>query len=149
MKPRLARFGVAMDASLLGELDHLVKASGTTRSKVLSDLVRKELFRARLEAGVEAVASLTLVYDHHVRDLTERLTQMQHDLGDRVRAAMHVHLDNDRCLEVIVMRGTADQLHDTGEKLLGTRGVTHGGMEIVATAPAAPSGHNRHRRKSK
>lgn len=74
MKPRLARFGVAMETSLLAELDRLVHDAGATRSKVLSDLVRKELFRVRFDAGVEAVPSITLVYDHHVRDLTERLT---------------------------------------------------------------------------
>jgi len=99
------RFGVAMEASLLEEFDRVVESRGGTRSKALRDLARAAVIRSQVRRGADAVAALTLVYDHHVRDLTERLTELQHELGDRVRSTVHVHLDHDHCLEVIVMRG--------------------------------------------
>jgi len=131
MKTDLVRFGVAMDRPLLDHLDVIVSARGVTRSEILRDLVRAEVVKTQVQRGVPAYASLTLVYDHHVRDLTEKLTEVQHELGDRVRSTLHVHLDHDRCLEVIVLRGRSDELQRIGERLLATRGVKHGGIEIV------------------
>ncbi|HVJ88501.1 MAG TPA: nickel-responsive transcriptional regulator NikR [Labilithrix sp.] len=134
-KDSLVRFGVAMEGSLLAEFDALVEDRGGSRSELLRDLVRAEVTRARVSAGANAVAALTLVYDHHVRDLTERLTEFQHALGEKVNSALHVHLDHDYCLEVIVMRGPSDELKRAGDKLLATRGVKHGGMELIAISP--------------
>jgi CopG family nickel-responsive transcriptional regulator len=149
MKSELVRFGVAMDRRLLEHLDVIVEDRGVTRSEILRDLVRAEVVRAQVPKGVPAFAALTLVYDHHVRDLTEKLTDIQHDLGDRVRSTLHVHLDHDHCLEVIIMRGRSDELQRVAEKLLATRGVKHGGIEIVtqiqpegARAPQAGHGHD-------
>jgi CopG family nickel-responsive transcriptional regulator len=142
VKSELVRFGVAMDRLLLEHLDVIVGDRGVTRSEILRDLVRAEVVRAQVPKGVPAHAALTLVYDHHVRDLTERLTEIQHDLGDHVRSTLHVHLDHDHCLEVIVMRGRSDELQRVAEKLLATRGVKHGGIQIVtqlATEPARPA----------
>lgn len=132
------RFGVAMEHSLLEQLDAVVADRGATRSEVLRDLVRAEVVRARVAKSVPAVATLTLVYDHHVRELTERLTDFQHKLGERVRSTLHVHLDEHRCLEVIVLRGRSNELKRLADRLLATRGVTHGGIEIVADDGEAP-----------
>lgn len=141
MKDVLVRFGVAMENSLLTELDAIVEARGTTRSEILRDLVRAEVSKQKVRKGEPAVASLTLVYDHHVRDLTERLTELQHGLGDAIRSTMHVHLDHDHCLEVIVMRGAADVLKDAAQRMLATRGVKHGGLEIVTDVARHEAGH--------
>jgi len=141
MTDELVRFGVAMDASLLEELDLLVEQRGGTRSEVLRDLVRAEVTRSRVARKVPAVATLTLVYDHHVRELTERLTEFQHQLGERVRATLHIHLDADRCLEVIVLKGRSDELEKVGARLLGTRGVTHGNLQIVTEDAASRAKH--------
>jgi|GEM_PF-123016 len=132
MRDSLVRFGVAMEGSLLEEFDALVEDRGGTRSELLRDLVRAEVTRARVSSGANAVATLTLVYDHHVRDLTERLTEFQHALGEKVNSTLHVHLDHDHCLEVIVMRGPSDELKRASGKLLATRGVKHGGVEMIA-----------------
>lgn len=132
-RDELVRFGVAMEAALLEEFDALVAARGTTRSEALRDLVRGEVTRAKVAGGADAVAALTLVYDHHVRDLTERLTELQHTLGEKVRATMHVHLDHDNCLEVVVMHGRSDELRTVASRMLATRGVKHGGIELIAT----------------
>jgi CopG family transcriptional regulator, nickel-responsive regulator len=134
MASELVRFGVAMEKPLLDAFDALVEARAVTRSELLRDLARAEVVRTQVARGVPAVASLTLVYDHHVRDLTERLTEIQHQLGERVRSTMHVHLDHDHCMEVIVMRGRSDELQRVAERLLATRGVTHGGIQLVTDA---------------
>jgi CopG family transcriptional regulator, nickel-responsive regulator len=149
MKPALARFGVAMDEPLLAELDGLVQNRQTTRSKVLGDLVRAEVMRSKLAPDSPGVMTLTLVYDHHVRELTEKLTAMQHDLGDKVRSALHVHLTHHYCLEVIVLQGRARELQIAGEQLLATRGVKHGGFELVTDLLAEqPQGGSRHRHEA-
>jgi CopG family nickel-responsive transcriptional regulator len=134
MAGKLVRFGVAMDGGLVGDFDRLVSDRGTTRSALLSDLARAEVSRTKVQGPQRVVATLTLVYDHHVRDLTEKLTEIQHDLGDRVHSTMHVHLDHDRCLEVIVMRGPADVIRSAAERILAARGVLHGGLELIAEA---------------
>ena len=132
MKDPLVRFGVAIERSLLRELDGLARARGSTRSELFRDLGRGAVVKAKVPRGVAAVGALTLVYDHHVRDLSEKLTELQHQLGDDVRAAMHVHLSHDLCLEVIVLRGQSDRLHEVANRMLAMRGVKHGGIEIIA-----------------
>lgn len=147
MSDKLVRFGVAMEASLLKEFDQLVDVRGGTRSEALRDLVRGAVVKARVRRGAEAVATLTLVYDHHVRDLTEKLTELQHDLGARIRSTLHVHLDHDHCLEVIVMHGRSDQLTSIAERILALRGVKHGGIELysgLARSAERPSSSHAH-----
>jgi CopG family transcriptional regulator, nickel-responsive regulator len=130
MSSELSRFGVAMDRLLLKQFDDVVRERRSTRSAVLSDLARAEVVRASVKRPVDAVGTLTIVYDHHVRDLSERLTDMQHELGEKVHSTMHVHLDHDRCLEVIVLRGRADVLREAADRLIATRGVLHGTLEL-------------------
>jgi CopG family nickel-responsive transcriptional regulator len=132
MTDDLVRFGVAMDRNLLSEFDAIAEARGVTRSEVLRDLVRAEVGRVRVARGVHAIGTLTLVYDHHVRELTKQLTEFQHQLGDQVRSTLHIHVDEHRCLEVIVLRGRSDEIQRVADRLLATRGVTHGGLELVA-----------------
>lgn len=133
----LSRFGVAMESSLLAQFDQLVEERQSSRSELLRDLARAEIIRSLATQRVDAFASVTIVYNHHVRELSERITEMQHALGDQVRSAMHVHLDHERCLEVIVMRGRADKLQKAAEKLFATRGVLQGSIEIVAETAVA------------
>ncbi len=142
MSDELVRFGVAMEQSLLTELDALVAARESTRSEVLRDLVRAAVAKRELARGVDAVATLTLIYDHHVRDLTERLTQLQHDLGERIRSTLHVHLDHDHCLEVVILHGKADELHEQAARILAIKGVLHGGIEIYARAAHEHDSHS-------
>ena len=132
MKDPLVRFGVALEGSLLRDLDAVVRERGGTRSELLRDLARAEVGRAKVPKAVDAIATLTLVYDHHVRDLSERLTDLQHELGEQVRASLHVHISPDLCLEVIVIRGRSDRLKAIADRMLALRGVKQGGIEIVA-----------------
>lgn len=142
----LKRFGVAIDGPLLDELDALVRERECTRSELFRDLARAEVGRAKVARGVDAVAALTIVYDHHVRDLSERLTEMQHEMGERVRAALHVHLSHDYCLEVIILRGRSDALQAAANRIMGMRGVKHGSIEIVSELwhPDDSAAHHHH-----
>ncbi len=135
MKDPLVRFGVAMEESLLKELDRIADERGVTRSEILRDLSRAEVARSRVDKGAPAAGALTLVYNHHVRELTEKLTEEQHRLGEQVRATLHVHLDAERCLEIIVLRGKSDALRKAADKLLATRGVEQGGLQLVSEQP--------------
>ncbi len=133
-----------MDRVLLEQLDQVVEERGVTRSEIIRDLVRNEVARAKVRDRVPAMAALTLVYDHHVRDLTERLTEVQHKLGESVRCALHIHLDADHCMEIVILRGRSDEVSSIAEQLLATRGVVQGGIHIVPTlnADAEPHQHN-------
>lgn len=142
MKDRLVRFGVAVEASLLRDLDVLAAQRGCTRSELLRDMGRAEVGRAKVAAGVPAVGALTIVYDHHVRDLSEKLTELQHELGEDVRAAMHVHLSHDLCLEVVVLRGRSDRLTAIADRILALRGVKQGGIELIPAEQDAGGHHH-------
>jgi CopG family nickel-responsive transcriptional regulator len=149
MKTHLIRFGLAVDYALLADFDALVEKRGCTRSELFRDLARTEVSRARTSDNGLAVATLTLVYDHHVRELTEKLTELQHQLGDAVRCALHLHLNQDDCLEVIVMSGRADELRAVADRISATRGVKHGRVEIIAhefgsAGAAGAHDHERH-----
>ncbi|RYZ06938.1 MAG: nickel-responsive transcriptional regulator NikR [Myxococcales bacterium] len=148
MNDPLVRFGVAMESSLLEQFDALVEARGGTRSEALRDLARAAVTRAQVEKGVEAVATLTLIYDHHVRDLTEKLTEVQHELGDAVRSTLHIHLDHDKCLEIVVMHGRSDVLQAQADRILAMKGVLHGALELFAhggrRSPAHSHSHGSH-----
>ena len=152
MKDPLVRFGVAIEGSLLKEIDALTRERGCTRSELFRDLSRAEVGRAKVKKGAGAVCALTLVYDHHVRDLGKKLTELQHELGDGVRAALHVHLTHDLCLEVIIMQGQSDKLQGVADRILAMRGVKQGGTEMIAGLPAPHAhphdhGHAPHRRR--
>jgi CopG family transcriptional regulator, nickel-responsive regulator len=141
MSDPLVRFGVAMESSLLERFDGLVEARGSTRSEALRDLARAAVTRAQVQKGVDAVATLTLIYDHHVRDLTERLTELQHDLGEQIRSTLHIHLDHDHCLEIIVMHGRSDQLQVQADRILAIKGVLHGALELYPHGGRYAHGH--------
>jgi CopG family transcriptional regulator, nickel-responsive regulator len=135
---KVVRFGVAMESDLLARLDELVERRGNAnRSEAVRDLVRKELTEeAWADNGRKMVATITLTYDHHVRELTERLTELQHDHGRLIISSLHIHLDHDHCLEVIAVRGQAREIKAMAEQIIGTKGVLTGHV-APAALPAA------------
>lgn len=140
----LMRFGVAMDAELLRRFDERNSSRGyATRSEALRDLVRADLAQQFVAGGGPAAATLTVIYDHHVRELSERLTAMQHELGTHVVSTLHVHLDADHCLEVIVLRGPAEVLQRAADRIIATKGVEHGRL-VMTALPEAEHGRHPH-----
>ena len=131
----LSRIGVAIDSELLERFDRLIARRGyTNRSEAFRDLIRDELVEVAWDAPeAQVVGSITLVYDHHVRLLNEKLTDMQHEFHRAILSTLHVHLDHDHCLEVLVVRGRAGALRKIADALITTKGVKHGRLTITAS----------------
>ncbi|MBM3793265.1 MAG: nickel-responsive transcriptional regulator NikR [Acidobacteria bacterium] len=131
----LSRIGVAIDSDLLAKFDTLISERGyTNRSEAFRDLIRDELIEKQWERpDAEVVGTVTLVYDHHVRLLSEKLTDMQHDHFHHVLSTLHVHLDHDNCLEVLVVRGQAVMVRKLADALISTKGVKHGRLTITGS----------------
>jgi CopG family nickel-responsive transcriptional regulator len=131
----LSRIGVAIDSDLLEKFDHLIADRGyTNRSEAFRDLIRDELVEKAWEApNSEVVGTVTLVYDHHVRMLSDKLTDLQHDHFHHILSTLHVHLDHDNCLEVLVVRGKASAVKKIADALISTKGVKHGRLTITST----------------
>lgn len=133
---RLVRFGVAMDDALLDRFDALVARRGVAanRSEAMRDLVRDALVEAEWEGSdEEIVGTVTMVFDHHASDLSEKLDSLQHAHFDKIVSTMHVHLDAHNCLEVLVVRGSSSEVRDIADGLLGTKGVKHGKLVTTTT----------------
>lgn len=132
----LVRFSVAMDDELLGRFDELVARRGAAvnRSEAVRDLVRDALVDAEWEDSAgEIVGTITMVFDHHASDLSDKLDTLQHAHHQRIVSSMHVHLDAHNCLEVVVVRGTSEQVRAIADGLLGTKGVKHGKLVSTTT----------------
>ena len=131
----LSRIGVAIDASLLEKFDQLISGRGyTNRSEAFRDLIRDELIRQDWESPeAQVVGTVTLVYDHHVRQLSERLTNLQHDYHHNILSTLHVHLDHDNCLEVLIVKGKSAAVRKIADALIATKGVKHGRLTITTT----------------
>ena len=129
----LARIGVAIDSALLEKFDELITSRGyVNRSEAFRDLIRDELVRKFAESpDSDVVGTVTLVYDHHVRTLNDRLTGMQHDHYRSILSTLHVHLDHDNCLEVLVVRGKARNVQKIADALISTKGVKHGKLTLT------------------
>ncbi len=136
--PELRRVGVAIEADLLERFDKLTAKRGyTNRSEAFRDLARMELVKEDAEKpNANVVGTVTIVYDHHVRMLSEKLTELQHQHHDCVVSALHVHLDHDHCLEVIVLRGKSKDVRHTADALISTKGVQHGHLIVAVAEPA-------------
>ena len=132
---QLSRIGVAIDSGLLDQFDRLIESRGyTNRSEAFRDLIRDELVeKSWQDPASKVVGTVTLVYDHHVRLLSEKLTAMQHDFHNQILSTLHVHLDHDHCLEVLVVRGKAAAVKKIADALISTKGVRHGRLTITTT----------------
>ena len=132
---QLSRIGVAIDSGLLDKFDRLIESRGyTNRSEAFRDLIRDELVeKSWQDPASNVVGTVTLVYDHHVRLLSEKLTAMQHDFHNQILSTLHVHLDHDHCLEVLVVRGKAAAVKKIADALISTKGVRHGRLTITST----------------
>ncbi len=134
----LSRIGVAIDSGLLEEFDALIARRGyTNRSEAFRDLIRAELVEQASEApGQKVVGTVSIVYDHHVRMLSEKLTDFQHEHFHNILSTLHVHLDHGNCLEVVVVHGKAAEVRKVADTLIAMRGVKHGRLTIAACGAA-------------
>ncbi|HSH12186.1 MAG TPA: nickel-responsive transcriptional regulator NikR [Desulfurivibrionaceae bacterium] len=131
----IVRFGVSMDDRLLANFDKLIEGKGySNRSEAVRDLIRNALVEEQwTNADEEAVGTVSLVYDHHTRELSDKLTEHQHSHHREIVSALHVHLDAHHCLEVVVLKGKAGEIRHLAEELIGTKGVKHGRLMTTTT----------------
>jgi len=132
----LARFSVAIPDDLLMAFDGLVARRGITknRSEVIRDLIRDALVDEEWDdPDLETIGTLTLVFNHHATDLQNKLDDIQHAHREQIISAMHVHLDDDNCLEVIAMRGRSEDIQAIADAILGVKGVKHGQLSATTT----------------
>ena len=132
---KIVRFSVSMEAGLLDDFDRYCKEGKfATRSEAVRQLVRDTLTTHAWESDAQdAAATLTLVYDHHRTHLSDRLLTLQHRHTDMVVSTMHIHLDHNNCLEVIVLRGRAGALQKIAAELRGLKGIQKGQLVLAKT----------------
>jgi CopG family nickel-responsive transcriptional regulator len=131
----LTRFGVSIDSQLIRKFDALVGRKGyTTRSEAIRDMIRDSLVEQEWETeDRETVGTITIVYNHHTRELEHALTDMQHKSFHQIVSTLHVHLDAHNCLEVLVVKGMSREIRKIADRLIGTRGVKHGKLTTTTT----------------
>ncbi len=124
----IVRFGVSMDSRLLKKFDKYIAEKGyANRSEAIRDLIRHNLVEKEWEVGTgETVGTITIIYNHHKRELTDILTNIQHKYHTSMISTLHVHLDSHNCLEVLVVKGKAREIKMIADRLIGTKGVKHG-----------------------
>lgn len=129
------RFGISLDDTLLKRFDRLIDAKGyESRSEAIRDLIRDTIVKDEWEAGsAEAAGTITLLYDHHTRELQDTLTHIQHRHHSLVQSSMHIHLDEHFCLEILVVRGKGRDVKKIADRLIGTKGVKHGKLTLTST----------------
>ncbi len=131
----IVRFGVSMEKKLLQDFDKLISKKGyTNRSEAVRDLIRNYLVEEEWRTGKkEMVGTITLVYDHHKRGLTDTLTDLQHHAHGLVISTMHLHLDEKNCLEILAVKGAANKIKAFADRLMSTPGVKHGKLTMTTT----------------
>lgn len=131
----LSRTGISLEQDLLEGFDRLIARRGyKNRSEALRDMIREALLADAVDSNKPVVGTLTLVYDHHVPGLSQKLTEIQHHAGAMVLAATHVHLNHHSCLEVIIMKGRSRDLKEISDRMLATRGVELGKLVLTTSA---------------
>ena len=134
----MQRFTISLDDPLASQFDALIADKGyVNRSEAVRDLIRAKLGDAHLQAIQSAwcVASLSYVYDHHDKTVTERVLSLQHDHHDLVITSLHTHLDHAHCLETVILRGRTVSVSALAQQLMALRGVRHGGLQLVPLEP--------------
>ena len=133
--PELVRFGVSLEGSLLKKFDKLIEQEGyPTRSEAIKGLINQALVKKAWAGKNNDVAgAITFVYDHHKRDLANKLIDIQHDFSRIIVSVQHIHLDHDNCLEIAVVKGRVKQIHELLSSLKSVKGVKHSDLTMTMT----------------
>lgn len=143
----MERFTISLDGELAKEFDALIAERGYgNRSEAVRDIIRAQLeaWRLKQDEAPHCVANLSYVYNHHERELAERLTGLQHEHHDLTVAAMHTHLDHDNCLETVILKGATADVRRFAEALVAERGVRHGKLNVIALEAEHHHAHDEH-----
>lgn len=141
----LVRFGVSIEEELLQQFDEEIEKKGySNRSEAIRDLIRDQIVEEEWETDEETVGTITIVYDHHTRDLSANLTHIQHSFEGDIKSVLHIHLDHHNCLEVLVVQGKGSLLQHFADQLVSIKGVKHGKLTMTTTGNLIPTKVNQH-----
>lgn len=130
----LVRFGVSIDNDLLEKFDRLIENKNyTNRSEAFRDLIRQELVKKEWEEGEDIAGTITIIYDHHQRELVTKLMDIQHDHGKNIISTQHIHIDHHNCMEIIAVRGDAKETRKLANTLKAVKGVKHSTLGMSST----------------
>lgn len=130
----LVRFGISLEEGLLNKFDRLIKDKNyTNRSEAFRDLIRQELIKRQWQEGKEIAGAVTLIYDHHKRELLNKITDVQHDFQKAIISTQHIHLDHNNCLEIIAIRGKPEDAQKLTDNLKSIKGVKHVTLSMTST----------------
>lgn len=134
-KKELCRFSISMEPELSERLDKMIADKGmSSRSQAVAKMVQASFVEHESQIGNHEIAgTVTLVYDHHKRNIQSKLTTIQHDYGNLVISAMHIHLNHNNCMEVLAVRGEADIIRKFADRLISVKGIIHGCLTVTAT----------------
>jgi len=122
----IVRFGVSLEKEILERFDRLIKQRKySTRSKAIEDLIRKEFVEDRWLTGKEIAGAIVFIYNHHKRNIANKIIDIQHDFGGIVISTQHVHISNDECLEIIVVKGNPSKVKSLADSIRSIKGVEH------------------------
>lgn len=127
----LVRLSISLERDLYEQTEAMVRQGGyTNRSEYFRDLLRQALVDRQWQTDEVTVGTVTLVYDHHAGNVLRQLTHLQHDHHDVILASTHVHLDEHKCAEVIIMQGPARTLQSLASNLRKHKGVLHAAIAM-------------------
>jgi CopG family transcriptional regulator, nickel-responsive regulator len=130
----LCRFGISLPRELVERFDRLIGVKGfPNRSKAIGDLIRRELVREEWTGGGEVAGAITLIYNHHRRDLLGKVTDVQHNFQKHIISTQHIHLDHDNCLEIVAVRGSPRQAQKLTDALKALKGIKHVTLSMSST----------------
>jgi len=130
---QLVRFGVSLPRSLIEKFDKLIKRKNyPNRSEAIRDLIRHTLVEEEINRDEIVIGAIHILFDHHKRELTDKLAEVQHDYHSLIISSTHVHLDHDNCLEVILSKGKAGDIKTLSERIIATKGVKHGQLFLTS-----------------
>jgi CopG family nickel-responsive transcriptional regulator len=130
----LFRFGISLDKKLLDKFDRLIKEKRySNRSEAFRDLIRQELVKKEWEEGKEVAGAIAIVYNHHQRELLNKIMDTQHDFQKLIISTQHIHLDSENCLEIVAVKGSSREVQKLADVLKSTKGVRHGSLSMSST----------------
>ena len=136
MVEKIVRFGVSIEPELLSKFDKMIKKEGySNRSEAIRDVIRKNLIiEKNKDPNAKAIGTLTMIYDHHSGNLTNRLLGLQHDHHNEILSTTHIHIDHHNCLEVLVLKGKTGSIQKLADNIKALKGIKHGELVITKSS---------------
>ncbi len=132
----LIRFGVSIAKNLLDQFDSIIREQNyPTRSKAIEDFIRETISNREIAKDMTVVVgSIDIVYDHHKRELLNKLTDIQHDFQEIILSSQHIHLDHHNCFEIVIVKGEKMKINNLANRIKAAKGVKHSSLRFALTA---------------